>query len=377
MPPHAPLPLDAADVRPAPPRRADYAIGAIGAGFIMADVQLVAYHEAGFDVAAIASRTPAHARRAAARHGIPVVHDTVDALLADERIELLDIAVPPHVQGEIIRKALRHDHVRGILAQKPLALNRSEAAELVEACAAAGVPLAVNQNMRFDPSIRGLAALLARGDLGEPVLATIEMRAVPHWQDYLRAYDRLTVLNMSIHHLDAFRYLLGDPARVFASARTDPRTEFAHRDGIVLYVLEYAGGLRASAWDDVWAGPDDAGRDDFVRLRLEGTEGIAQGTVGWPRFPERVPSTLSVTSQRHGGGWHHSRWRQAWFPDAFAGPMTNLMRALEEGGPVPDIDGRDNLGTMALVDACYRSLDEHRVVHLDEPPSAPRRDLTP
>ena len=48
-----------------PPIRADYAIGAVGAGFIMRDVQLVAYGNAGFRVSAIASRTPAHAQAAA------------------------------------------------------------------------------------------------------------------------------------------------------------------------------------------------------------------------------------------------------------------------------------------------------------------------
>jgi predicted dehydrogenase len=134
--------------------------------------------------------------------------------------------VPPHAQAEVVRAAVRHPHVKGILAQKPLAMDRAEAAEIVAMCADAGIPLAVNQNMRFDHGVRALKALLTRGRLGDPVLATIEMRAVPHWQDYLRGYDRLTLLNMSIHHLDAFRFLFGEPVRVFASARSDPRTRF-------------------------------------------------------------------------------------------------------------------------------------------------------
>ncbi len=358
MPPDA---FDLArDVLPRVPRRLDHPIGAIGAGFIMRDVQLVAYREAGFQVSAIASRTPAHARAAAAARGVPTVHDTVDELLADPGLEIVDIAVPPRVQLEVVRAAVRQPHLKGILAQKPLAPTLGEAAEIVRLCEAAGVTLAVNQNMRFDPGIRALRTLLARGDLGEPVLATIEMRAVPHWQDYLAGEERLTLLNMSIHHLDAFRFLFGEPERVFASARSDPRTTFAHRDGIALYVLEYASGLRAAAWDDVWAGPDDAARDDHIRWRVEGTAGIAQGTVGWPSFPAREPSTIDFALR--GGGWQRPRWPYAWFPDAFAGPMASLMRAIEDGGPAEDVDGRDNLGTMALVEACYRSLDEHRAV---------------
>ncbi|MDZ7799590.1 MAG: Gfo/Idh/MocA family oxidoreductase [Trueperaceae bacterium] len=354
------------DVLPAWPAKTDYAIGCVGAGFIMRDVQLVAYREAGLNVAALASRTPRHARDVAVARGVPKTYDTYPELLADPSIEIVDIAVPPRVQAEVVREAVRHPHVRGILAQKPLAPTLEEAAEVVRTCEQAGIPLAVNQNMRFDHGIRALAKLLERGVLGTPVLATIEMRAVPHWQDYLRGEDRLTLLNMSIHHLDAFRFLFGQPERVFASARSDPRTTFPHRDGIALYVLEYAGGLRAAGWDDVWAGPGEgAARNDHIRWRVEGTDGMAQGTVGWPAFPQRVPSTIDVSSV-HGGGWYRPRWPYAWFPDAFAGPMAALMRAVHDGEPVAEVNGRDNLATMALVEACYRSLEERRAVPLEE-----------
>ena len=35
-------------------------------------------------------------------------------------------------------------------------------------------------------------------------------------------------------------------------------------------------------------------------------------------------------------------------------------------GRKPAINGRDNLDTVALVDACYRSLEEHRPVRIEE-----------
>ena len=255
---------------PSPASRAtDYAIGAIGAGFIMRDVQLVAYRKAGFRVAAIASRSEEGAREVAARHAIPKVYATPAELIEDPAVEVLDIAVPPHVQPGLVEQAVsRRPDLRGILAQKPLALDLPAARRVVELCERAGIPLAVNQNMRYDQSIRALKTLLAAGDLGEPVLATIEMRAIPHWQTWLRQYGRLTLLNMSIHHLDCFRYLFGDPRSVYASVRRDPRTAFEHRDGIALYILEYAGGLRASAWDDVWSGPcrEGAAPDIYIKL---------------------------------------------------------------------------------------------------------------
>ena len=61
------------------PPKTDYAIGCVGAGFIMKDIHLVAYAEAGFNVVAIASRTPANARTAAEERGVGTVHDTWEA----------------------------------------------------------------------------------------------------------------------------------------------------------------------------------------------------------------------------------------------------------------------------------------------------------
>ncbi len=79
-----------------------------------------------------------------------------------------------------------HRRVRGILAQKPLAMSYAEASRVVAACARAGVLLQVNQNMRYDQSVRALKSLIDDRVLGEPVLATIEMRAIPHWMPWAR-----------------------------------------------------------------------------------------------------------------------------------------------------------------------------------------------
>ena len=359
--------LDLNHLSPLPNDRS-IAIGCIGAGFIMADCQLVAYRAAGLNVAAIVSRSIDRARAVAGRHGISRVYQRYEELLADPAIAVIDIAVPPDVQIDVIRKAVGHrDHIRGILAQKPLGVSFEQAREIVSLCREAGITLAVNQNMRFDHSVRACKTLLDRGELGEPVLATIDMRAIPHWMPWQERQGWVTLRIMSIHHLDAFRYWLGNPDRAFASVRPDPRTSkrFAHEDGIALYVLEYDNGRRASSWDDVWTGPalEGAAADIGIRWRVEGTQGAARGTIGWPGYPARVPSTIDFTSARHGNCWFAPRWPEAWFPDAFIGPMADLLIALEHGRE-PGVSGDDNLFTMALVDACYRSAREHRAVEV-------------
>ena len=192
----------ALDYLPRLPRRKDYRIGCVGAGFIMRDCHLVAYRNAGFNPVAIASRSPERARAVAEQHHIPRCHATVADLLADPEIEVLDIAVPPDVQPAILREAVKHNgHLRGILAQKPLAMPYRVARECVEACAAAGVVLAVNQNMRYDQSVRALKDLLNQRWLGDVVLGTIDMRAIPHWMPWSEHLPSLSTFVMSIHHL--------------------------------------------------------------------------------------------------------------------------------------------------------------------------------
>jgi predicted dehydrogenase len=355
------------DYLPNLPEKTDYGIGCIGAGFIMRDIHMLAYQNAGFNMVAIASRTPEHAAAAAEARGVQTVYNTWQELLDDDRVEILDIAYPPDQQLGIVEEAVKRPHIKGILAQKPLAMNYNEAKKIVDICNEAGKTLAVNQNMRYDQSMRALKTLLNRGVLGTPVFATVEMRAIPHWQPFLADYDRLTFLNMSIHHLDTYRYLFGDPERVITSARTDPRTQFEHRDGITLYILEYEDGLRAAGWDDVWTGPAREGSlsDIYIKWRVEGTEGLAWGTIGWVDYPAGSPSTINFTTTQQPGYWFQPRWSEVWFPDAFQGTMGQLMRAIQENSE-PEISGQDNLKTMALIDACYKSLDEGRAVRIEE-----------
>ncbi|MEZ5667166.1 MAG: Gfo/Idh/MocA family oxidoreductase [Alphaproteobacteria bacterium] len=351
----------------APIRCRDFAIGAVGAGFIMADVQLAAYKDAGFPVAAIASRTPAHAAEVARRWGIATVHDTPERLIEDPSVQILDIAFPPDLQPALIRHALRQPHIKAILAQKPLAMNFADAKALVADAEAAGKVLSVNQNMRYDQSMRVLKQLLERNALGRPVIATIEMRAIPHWQPFLAEYDRLTLLNMSIHHLDVLRFLFGDPLDVYTAVRTDPRTAFPHRDGICASTLRFPGEVMAVSLEDVWASPTGEGfeSDIYIKWRVEGTEGLAQGTIGWPDYPDGSPSTLRYCAPSTGGKWVQPTWETRWFPHAFAGVMEQLQHALATGSR-PALTGADNVKTMALIEAAYRSAAEGRAVKLSE-----------
>ena len=355
------------DYLPRLPKNKSVGIGCIGAGFIMADCHLVAYRQAGFNPVAIAARRQEQAQSVADRRGIAHVFTDYRELLKRTDIEIVDIAVPPDHQFDVIKDVVKHaDHIRGVLAQKPLGVNFAEAREIVRLCREAGITLIVNQNMRYDQSVRACRSLIERGELGELVLGTIEMRAIPHWMPWQERQGWVTLRIMSIHHLDTLRYWFGDPVRVFASVRPDPRTKFAHEDGICLSILEFKNGLRAMICDDVWTGPakEGAAAEIGIRWRVEGTRGLALGTIGWPSYPERTPSTLNYSTVAS-NSWHRPRWNEVWFPDAFVGPMSELMCALEERTE-GQMSGEDNLKTMALVEACYQSVREHRAVEIRE-----------
>ncbi|WP_159475053.1 Gfo/Idh/MocA family protein [Dyadobacter sp. 3J3] len=357
------------DYLPLLPEDKSPGIGCVGAGFIMADCQLVAYRDAGFNPVAITSRSFATSQSVASRHRIGKVYASYQEMFADPEVTVADIAVPPDIQMAVIREAVKNKNIKGILAQKPLGMNYPEALEIVRICEDAGVVLAVNQNMRYDQSVRACKSLIDKGLLGKPILGTIDMRAIPHWTGWQAGMGWLTLRVMSIHHLDTFRYWFGDPKRVYCSVTQDPRTaaRFPHEDGIAMYILEYENGVRASSWDDVWTGPamEGAEKDIYINWRVEGLEGMAKGTIGWPSYPDHVPSTLDFTSTKIPSGWQKPRWDEAWFPDAFAGPMAQLLVAIEQKKE-PEISGRDNLKTMALVDACYVSAKEHRSVEIEE-----------
>lgn len=348
-------------IEPIFPCRRDFRIGTVGAGFIVREQQMVAYREMGLKPYAITSMDRAQSEEVAQQYNIPKVYDSWEQMLEDESIEILDIAVPPDCQLSIVQAAVQHPHIRGILCQKPLAMNLEEARKIVEACARAQIKLGVNSNMRYDPSIRALKAILDAGLLGQMVLFNINLHCIPHWQTFLHKYDRIEILNMGIHHVDAFRYLFGDPEKITALTRTDPRTNFAHIDGISQYTFQYADERMATSLDDVWAWPGEGCQKDFsIQWRAIGTSGLARGEIFWYE-KNPVPSKIRFTTQKYPYQWFAPDLKRPWFPDAFRGTMAQLLRAVEEDRE-PEISGRDNLRTIAAVEACYQSIREGRTI---------------
>ena len=346
---------DSLDLRPSVSVPDAFGIGIIGSGNIIEHAQIPAYRTAGMRIVGITSRTRDHAHGVASRAGIPRVYTSVDELLRDSEVAIVDIAVPPDFQPAIAMRAVAAG--KHVLAHKPLAVTYEEAKTVVEGAARAGVVLAVNQNGRFDPSINASRSLIQQGLLGERVAMSMQMHLKMPWQSYYQdgRYHRLMMMHMSVHHMDQFRWLFGTPARVTATTRRVPGDIYVG-ENFAAYTLEYNDGFLATSVDS----GADWSSDFGIHYRILGTRATLVGEIGWPHNRK---STLRYELREKPGLWHELAFSRSWFPDAFSATMAELMSAIEQRR-VPSNSGVDNLETMSTVCAAYRSAETRCAVEL-------------
>jgi len=110
------------------------------------------------------TRTAERARGFAAERGIDLAPD-LDALLADPAIDAVVLATPHSQHVEQVLACARAG--KAVYVEKPLALTGGQAREAAQACADAGVVLAVGHNRRFLPAMRSLFERVAAGEFGQ------------------------------------------------------------------------------------------------------------------------------------------------------------------------------------------------------------------
>lgn len=149
-------------------------IGMIGYNF-MGKAHSNAWRQAGrfFDLPAeveldtICGRSRGGVEAAAARLGWKRASTDWRAVVADPRIDVVDICTPNDSHHEIAIEAARHG--KAILCEKPLALNVAQCEEMVTAVRKAGVVNMVCHNYRRIPAIALARKMIERGDLGDRI----------------------------------------------------------------------------------------------------------------------------------------------------------------------------------------------------------------
>jgi predicted dehydrogenase len=352
------------DYRPVLPAKTDFGIGICGAGGIVNDAHLPAYRKAGFRVAGICDRDREKAARTAARFGIEKVYSSLEELAADPQVQIADVAVPATENLGVVEVLAGAG--KALLIQKPLAEDLDTARRTVKMLEERRVLAAVNQQMRWEPGVRACRDLMARGLLGEVFnIAFLIFVDTPwHLWGWLREKPTIEVLYHSIHYLDAIRFLTGaEPERLYADGSTCPGYGAKGETRVCLH-LRFAGELRAAVLTNHHVAFGLEGQQS--ELRVEGTEGAVVRKLGLlMNYPRGVPDGFRFTSRRLGAGqWISAELEGSWFPDAFVGPMSSLMRALAGEIETPETGVRDNLKTLELVFAAYDSMREGRVVEL-------------
>lgn len=115
---------------------------------------------------AVYTRTDAVRRQIAAEYAVRD-YATLEALLDDPAIDVIYLATPHDLhspQTLACAKAQKH-----VLVEKPMTISSSDAADMVEACAQAGVKLLVGFQLRHHPAHQRMRELIADGAIGDVV----------------------------------------------------------------------------------------------------------------------------------------------------------------------------------------------------------------
>ena len=332
-------------------------IGIIGAGGIVAAAHLPAYERAKLPIHGITDLNLDRARELAEKHSIGKVYDSYLELLADPDIEVVDIAVPVSEQPKILLAALAAG--KHVLAQKPLAPSVSEALDLLAAATKSGLVVGVNQQLRFDEGIAAAHRMVELGLVGEVTNFSITVNLDTPWElwDWAQAMPKLEIMVHSIHYHDVVRWFMGEPESVYAIAgRTPGQSPVGETRTISSY--RFSGGASAL----VHANHVNRGGDNSAEFRIDGSEGSIRGTLGLLYdYPNGRVDTLELNSRvLPTDGWLPYPVTTRWIPDAFIGTMGSVLAAISEGTPVRS-DLADNVNTIRLVDALYRSVETNSV----------------
>ena len=84
----------------------------------------------------------------------------------DREIEILSIATPNSTHGDLLEKALGMENIKGILVEKPLALDPFQAESILKQAEAKQILVSTNYSRRFSPGFQKCATLIQEGHIG-------------------------------------------------------------------------------------------------------------------------------------------------------------------------------------------------------------------
>jgi predicted dehydrogenase len=306
---------------------------------------LPAYQKYGQRIVGIYDPDPAATDGVQDAFGVEHIFRSLDELLAQPEIAVVDVGTLPGIRIPIVRRALAAG--KHVLAQKPLALDIADARAAIADAERRGLQFAVNQNGRWAPAWRVATLLIEGGLIGD-------VQAVTHLFDIGFQFlpgtpiDRLphgVIYDYAIHWIDITRCWFGDK-RIRTVRARDYRVPAQPADT----QTPWGGWIELACEDGTSGLIRGVGVADTRRgghpFWIHGTRGTIRGSVLGEDYVELEMGDVTARYDLTG----------AWFPDGFAGTMGELLCAIAENRP-PAHSAANNLLTLQLTLAACQSAD--------------------
>ena len=336
--------------------------GGFAGAHIKAALYLVEHGLAKVALTTVVARSDTNFARLRAR--FPAVHYTTDlaAVLADPAIDGVIVCVPHDQHAAIAQQVLAAG--KHLLLEKPMACSLAEGEAIVAAAEAAQRQLMIGQCERYEADNQNLKMHLEAQLVGEVHAIRLDAMQdaagfIPddHWyRDGAVAGGGVT-RSVGVHRLDLARYFFGDVAWVQAHAQTVSPTFKRGAEDLMLGSMGFANGVLGHFYFS-WAA-----------AKVPYSEGIQifgdRGTVhGIPAEPAQFGTLqYSLADRQHAENPFAAQFsgftplpvlQTAPTTDAVTNQLAHFVACCQDGTE-PLSSGRDNLGTLAVVDAIEAS----------------------
>jgi len=142
----------------------DLRAAVVGTGFIGV-VHVDALRRIGVQVLGVVGSSPERARAKGSPVPLPEPYESFDAMLADDRIDVVHLTTPNQLHYSQARATLEAG--KHVVCEKPLAIDSAQSAGLLELAQRSGLVHCTNFNIRFYPQCQEARALVASGRVGD------------------------------------------------------------------------------------------------------------------------------------------------------------------------------------------------------------------
>jgi predicted dehydrogenase len=324
----------------------------IGAWSELKDAELVAVY----------NRTREKAEKIARYFGVPHVYDNPWDLYKNEHPDFVDIITDVDTHAYFVEMALDHG-IKNIICQKPMAPDFETAKRIVSSCSEAGTKLFIHENYRWQAPVRRLKEIIDSGVIGRPFKARVSfLSGYPVFdnQPFLRDLDHFILTDMGSHVLDVCRFLFGECEELWCQTRAvnkgikgeDLATVMMRMEnGMPVYTeLSYASKVEHDSFSTLHILVEGEMGSVFLGPGFEIRTTTGKGTVAekvtFPSYPWADPDYIV----NHESGIHINR---------------NILEDMTGIGTAENT-GKDNLETVRLIWACYKSSETGEKIKIKE-----------